>query len=164
MPTQITIKPMQTAPEIEGKAHVHYQSWQETYKDLMDPTYLANITPGKCLAMAKRFPDNTLIAKDGDRVVGFCGYGQSRDEDAQNCGEIFGIYLLEEYQKQGIGYALMNAAMECLKAYPAVSLWVLRGNDRAIPFYLRYGFRFDGTEKQVNLGTPATELRMTLTR
>jgi len=164
MSPHITIKPMQTDSEIEGKATVHWRSWQETYDGLLDSEYLSNVTPEKCLAMAKRFPDNTLIAKDGDRVIGFCGYGQSRDKDLAPCGEIFGIYLLREYQKQGIGYALMNAAMEQLQEYSAVSLWVLRGNGHAIPFYERYGFRFDGTEKQVSLGTPATELRMVFRR
>jgi len=37
---------------------------------------------------------------------------------------------------------------------------VLKGNDRAIKFYERYGFRFDGTEQEIMLGTPNTELRM----
>ena len=37
---------------------------------------------------------------------------------------------------------------------------VLKGNDRVIKLYERYSFRFDGTEKEVKLGTPNKELRM----
>jgi len=39
-------------------------------------------------------------------------------------------------------------------------VWVLKGNERAIRFYERYGFRFDGTEQEIKLGTSNTELRM----
>ena len=61
---------------------------------------------------------------------------------------------------QGLGYALMNAAVEKLSAYEKIAVWVLKGNERAIRFYERYGFRFDGTEAEIMLGTPNTELRM----
>ena len=41
-----------------------------------------------------------------------------------------------------------------------IAVWVLKGNDKAIRFYERYGFRFDGTESEIELGTPNTEIRM----
>lgn len=54
----------------------------------------------------------------------------------------------------------MNAAFEKLSTYKHIAVWVLKGNERAIKFYERYGFRFDGTEQEIKLGTPNTELRM----
>lgn len=54
----------------------------------------------------------------------------------------------------------MNAAMEKLSDYPQVAVWVLKGNEKAIRFYERYGFRADGTEAEILLTTPNTELRM----
>ena len=54
----------------------------------------------------------------------------------------------------------MNAAFEKLAAYKKISVWVLKDNERAIKFYEKYGFRFDGTEQEVKLGTSNTELRM----
>ena len=59
---------------------------------------------------------------------------------------------------------LMNAAFEKLAAYKHIAVWVLKGNERAIKFYEKYGFRFDGTEQEVNLGTPNTELIMIFVR
>lgn len=47
------IKPMQTVDEIDGKGYVHYKSWQETYKGLIDPEYLKNTTEEKCKAIAQ---------------------------------------------------------------------------------------------------------------
>lgn len=154
------IKPMESEDEISGKAYVHYKSWHETYAGLVDAGYLERITLEKCIAIAHRMPDNTLVAKDGDQVIGFAAYGAYRDSTLPDCGEIFAIYVLKEYQGKKVGYELMNAAFEKNSDYKKIAVWVLRGNERAICFYERYGFHFDGTEAEIMLGTPNTELRM----
>ncbi len=160
MKDNIIIKRMETEREIEGKALVHYQSWQETYRGQLADSYLDEMSYEKCLAIARRWPERILIAKDGERVVGFTAYGACRDEGVLNTGEVFAIYLLAEYQKRGIGYRLMEATLQQLHDYPTVVLWVLKGNQKAIPFYLRYGFSFDGCEKKLLIGTHVTEQRM----
>ncbi len=154
------IKPIESEDEINGKGYVHYKSWQETYPGLVDPAYLEQHTLEKCIKTAHKWPDNILVAKDGEKVVGFAGYGSYRDETLPEHGEVFAIYVLAEYQGKKIGYELMNAALDRLSNYKRVALWVLKGNDKAIRFYERYGFRFDGTEAEIMLGTPNTELRM----
>ena len=154
------IKPMETDAEMRGKAYVHYKSWHETYAGLVDEQYLSGVTEEKCLQIAQKWPDNLLVAKDGERVVGFAGYGKYRDASKADCGEVFSIYVLAEYHGKGVGYALMNAAVAQLSEYKEIAVWVLKGNERAIRFYERYGFRFDGTEAEIMLGTPNRELRM----
>lgn len=154
------IKPMETADEIDGKGYVHYQSWHETYAGLIDAEYLQKHTLQKCTAIAHQWPDNIIVAKDGEQVVGFAAYGAYRDDTLPAHGEVFAIYVLAAYHGRGIGYALMNAALQKLSAYRKIAVWVLKGNDRAIRFYERYGFRFDGAEAEITLGTPNTELRM----
>jgi len=54
----------------------------------------------------------------------------------------------------------MNAALDKLSDYNKIAVWVLKGNDKAIHFYERYGYRFDGKEAEIMLGTPNTEQRM----
>ncbi len=54
----------------------------------------------------------------------------------------------------------METVIQKLSAYSKIAVWVLKDNERAIRFYERYGFRFDGTEQEIMLGTPNTELRM----
>ncbi len=154
------IKKMETPDEMDGKGYVHYKSWQETYPGLIDAEYLKTMTEEKCKTMAHKWSYNTLVAKDGDKVIGFVGYNKYRDDSLGDCGEIHSIYVLADYYGQKVGYGLMNAAFEKLSSYPKIAVWVLKGNERAIRFYERYEFQFDGAQKEILLGTPNTELRM----
>ena len=54
-----------------------------------------------------------------------------------------------------MGYALLKAAIGDEPAY----LWVLDGNPRAIDFYERQGFRFDGTRKTEPVGVERRMVR-----
>ena len=90
------------------------------------------------------------------------GYGKCRYNDLGNAGEVIALYILQEYYGKKIGYGLMNEAVERLAEYDRVVVRVLEGNDRAIRFYERYGFRFDGFRETVVLGTEQTVLRMVL--
>ena len=58
----------------------------------------------------------------------------------------------------------MNAALNKLIGYKKIAVWVLKDNNKAIRFYERYGFRFDGTDTEIMLGTPNTEQRMIFER
>ena len=158
----IVIKRMETDPEIRGKAYVHWKSWQETYPGIVAQDYLEKLTLEKCEEIAYRWTDNIIVAKDGENVVGFVGYGECRDDDLQNAGEVFAIYVLADYQGLRIGYRLMQEAQEQLAGYARIAVWVLKGNQKAIRFYERYGFRFDGREETIQLGVPVTEARMLL--
>ncbi len=161
----ITIKRMETDKEIQGKAYVHWKSWRESYTGIVDEDYLNNkFTYEKCEAMARKYPENTLVAKVDGRVVGFAAYGKYRDDTLTDCGEVYAIYVLEEFQKRKIGYALMTASLERLKEYDRIALWVLKDNFKAIGFYEKYGFRPDGAENAISLGTELTEIRMVYER
>ena len=158
------IKPMETEAEMLGKARVHWNSWQDTYAGLIPASYLEKLTLEKCTEIARRWPDNILVAKDGETVVGFAGFGISRDEDLPDTGELFALYVLKEYQRQGVGSALTREVFSRLADFQKIALWVLKGNERAVRFYEKTGFRFDGTEKELTLGEPRTEQRMVYVR
>ena len=158
----IIIKKMETEDEIKGKAYVQWHSWHEAYLNLVSQEYLDRFTLKKCEEIAFKWPDNILVAKDADCVIGFVMYGD-RGEEAPGIGEIFSLYLLSEYYGKGIGRQLMEAGLEQLKDYPEVCLWVLKENKRAIRFYQKCGFITDG-EESVSPNTGATEIRMVLAR
>lgn len=145
MLTEIVVKKMETDEEIKGKAYVHWKSWQEEYKNLVSQEYLAKLTLEKCENLAHKLTDNHLIAKVGDRVVGFLAYGD-RGEENPGVGEIFAIYVLAEYFGTGVAQKLMRAGLEKLVGYDSVQLWVLKGNKRAIRFYEKCGFVPSGEE------------------
>lgn len=141
--------------DMDGKAYVHWKSWQETYPSLMDPACLAGMTLEKCQKIARARPDNISVAEWKGRIVGFSGSGKNHAGE----NEVFAIYLLREAQGLGIGRKLMDAAMERLDAGAPIFLWVLKGNERAIGFYKHYGFRLTGQVQETSVGT---ELRMVL--
>ncbi len=159
---QITMKKMETDQEIRGKAFVHFRSWQEAYTGIVDQSFLDKRTIEKCEEMAVNTRDNTIIAKDGERVVGFVQYGKYNYGDLENTGEIIALYVLADYWGKGIGYRLMQEAMHYLSDYPQIALFVIKDNQRAIDFYTRYGFRVDGQEGMTQIG--AAVARMVLKR
>ncbi len=61
-----------------------------------------------------------------------------------------------EYQKRGLGRRMMNAIEEKLKAAgcPKINLQVRRGNDDALAFYARIGYK---TDDVVSLGKRLVE-------
>ncbi len=141
----ITIKPMETDEEIQGKAFVHWKCWQETYPGLVSQEYLEKLTPEKCEEMAFRWRDNILVAKEGERVIGFVGFGDHGPEEPDT-GEVFALYVLPEYHGTGVGRQLMDAALEKLASYPHICLWLVKGNARALRFYEKCGFHLTGEE------------------
>lgn len=129
----VIIKSMETPEEIEGKSLVHWQTWREAYDDLLPAEFQETMTLERCRFFSQKYPENTLIAIGDLKVVGFISYGNFRDETIQ-AGEII--------------------------ALSEIFLWVLKDNKRAIAFYQKMGFTFDGQEKMLELGKPIKEKRM----
>ena len=159
----ITIKAMQTAEEIEGKSRVHWQTWREAYDGILPVEFQEQMTLDKCRFYSQKYPENTLIALDAAKVVGFVSYGDFRDLD-KRAGEIIALYVLKSYYGKGVGRQLMEAAFAALDGYQEILLWVLEDNKRAIAFYEKMGFVFDGEEKVIDLGKAVKEKRMIYVR
>ncbi|COA04492.1 acetyltransferase, gnat family [Streptococcus pneumoniae] len=117
------------------------------------------MTLEKCRFFSQKYPENTLIAIDDLKVVGFISYGNFRDETIQ-AGEIIALYVLKDYYGRGIAQKLVKVALTALDHFSEIFLWVLKDNKRAIAFYQKMGFTFDGQEKILELGKPIKEKRM----
>lgn len=158
------IKEMVTDEEIAGKAYVHWKAWQEAYAGLLPKDFLDRRSLEQCQKWARSYPQDILVAVVEGQVVGFASYGRSGSADLGAAGELYALYLLEDYHGQGIGFALMQAALDRLAVYSTIVLWVLEGNQPAIAFYEKVGFVLDGVTKLVQLGQEKTEYRMVLKR
>ncbi len=154
----VVVKKIETEEETRGKAYVQWRAWHEAYPGLIDKAYLDRLTLAQCEKIAFGWTDAMLIAKDGGRVVGYIGYGRPEGAPA-GTGEIFAVYVLEEYYGKGVALALMEAALEDIKDCAEVVLWTLKENKRAIRFYEKCGFVPDGAEKK-NININADEIRM----
>jgi len=91
-------------------------------------------------------PQRTWVAERGGRVIGLTHLGPSRDPDAPEAAELYGMYVEPEAVGTGAGRALMAAAMEWFRSGPweAAILWTLPGDHRAARFYRAWGWAPDG--------------------
>lgn len=82
------------------------------------------------------------VAKNGNRVVGFCRAVKLKDRHA-----IGAIYILPEYQRRGIGQALITQALDWLGRRQKIFVGVAPYNKKAIHFYKKFGFKVVGIIK-----------------
>ena len=99
------------------------------------------------------------MLKVNNKTIGFSCIGKTNDTKAAN--EVIAIYLLKEYHGQKLGYTLLNKTVSMFTDNAKIVLWVLKGNDKAIHFYKRFGFDFNGNQKTLPFGV---ELQMELKR
>jgi L-amino acid N-acyltransferase YncA len=143
------------APEdARAIAEVHVASWHWAYRDDLPASALEGRTVEDRERMwiewfASREPAaDLLVVEEDGRIVGFSGFGSSRDDGATDAtGEIRTIYLLEEAGGKGIGRDLFASANERLRelGYRRATLWVLETNERSRRFYEKAGWTWDGT-------------------
>lgn len=146
--------------------HIHSESWKIAYKTIIPDIVLDNMTIEKrekyfYKALFEKLEEDILIFKENN-PAGFMTLGKCRDEDLDcSWGEIWGIYLLPSYWKQGIGTELIKWGINELKnrKFKRVSLWVLKENVNARRFYEKVGFHHDGTVKKLNIGKELNECR-----
>ena len=156
------------ASDAEGIARVHVDSWRETYSGVLEDRLFSEEAYARRLRFWSRYlsmqprPGRAAVALRDGAVIGFANSGDAVGPDAEHGIRparplhLFSIYLLETGYGTGAGQALLDAV---LNDEPA-QLWVLRGNSRAISFYQRNGFDFDGIEHVDPADAAVVELRM----
>ena len=97
-----------------------------------------------------------IWTQKSDAIVGWISAGPSRDTDAgTSAGEIWAVYVASGYWGKGVGRSLCVQAEQHLrtKGFIAVTLWVLKDNERAVKFYQSNGFVLDiGATKEIERG------------
>lgn len=138
-----------------GIGKVHYNGWIDTYSDLLPQAMIASLSEERSIRIfQKEGCKNMYVATVNGDVVAFCGYGMWRgigaEEPPAGEGEIVGIYVLSQFQRNGIGKALLEQAERELKqqGFSTVSLWVLEGNTKAQAFYKAMGFQDAAVKKR----------------
>lgn len=95
-----------------------------------------------------------LVAKDGDKVVGHCVVVKDRDVNRFKI-----LYVLPEYQGQGIGYALAVKSLQWLGKDKDVELEVVTYSSQAIDFYKSFGFDIVGRAQNEAATLPSGTVR-----
>ena len=134
-------------------AHLHLDVWDDAYTGLM-PQGILDDRREQVADRVERWRDifgqenPNWLAEDANGLAGFSGAGVPRDNDVDMDLELYALYVRAAYYGTGLGYALFEQTVGDRACY----LWVLAGNERAIRFYERQGFRFDGTEDELDEG------------
>lgn len=148
----ITISQPKTNKDLEGVAEVTFRVdgeamsrfWTDQYADTFRLQGRENAR-----AAAFAFPEHTLAAKEGEKVVGMIVFSEAYanfegEALIPDSAIVNNVYVLSEYRGRGVGRQLLDAALERLQNYSTIVLYVYEDNLDAKDFYQHYGFRFDG--------------------
>jgi len=145
-------------------AKVHVDAWQTTYDGLLPDDYISQRSCAKRLEKwTKRLNNNshsqqtktyfTYVAENtAGKIVGFVDGGLLRGNSATYKGEIYALYILTAYQRQGFGKRLVQAIATRLSelGLNSILVWALAQNP-AIYFYQALGGQLIG-HKTLKIG------------
>ena len=123
--------------DLNGIIRVNVETWKTAYKGVVPDKYIqafANRTKDKMWRkqLMNMIEENIfLIAeRNNHEIVGFVIGGLERSKHPNYEGELMGIYILEDYQRQGIGKALIRRVVkELIKmGINNMLVWVLENN------------------------------------
>ena len=137
-----------THDDVAAIARVHVDSWRSTYQGIIPDEYLAKQSYEKREVSWNQIlngvPNNsnfTYVAEnESGEVIGFANGGLERTKNPNFQGELNAIYILEKYQRQGIGRKLLGVVAHRLIESDVNSMlvWVLAKNP-ACQFYEALG-------------------------
>jgi ribosomal protein S18 acetylase RimI-like enzyme len=165
--TDFTIRPA-TADDAATLAHTHVQGWRDSGAGTVDPVYLGSLGATEERDLQSKWPgwlqdpqSRALIAFNSvGEAAGFIYFGRVRTPIPGQSpirplytGEIYALYILPAFHRQGLGRRLLRAAAEELATmkHKSLCLWVLEGNRRAVDFYKAVGGQRCG-KKETDLG------------
>ena len=127
-----------TPEDILAMATVNVETRREKYIGIFPAELLARASPER---IAERWMKNLftepnppgsfgLVAEVEGEVIGFVMAGPARDSTMGAIGEMYTLYVLPRYQRQGIGCGLLLEAARRLQqqGHSSFYLWVLTAN------------------------------------
>ena len=143
LPAEVEIRGAVPA-DAEALTQLHLDCWDDAYTGLI-PQEILDARRDDVAARVERWrkilaTGRTSVAEHRSGLIGFVNAGAQMEELPDVEVQLYALYVRAAWWGTGIGHALFASAVDDRSA----CLWVLEGNDRAIRFYERQGFRFDG--------------------
>ena len=123
--------------DASGIAKVHVDCWRSTYAGIVPTDFLADLSFHESekfwrdVLVDSNMPGFVYVAvNDAGQIVGYIAGGPEREGNRLFEGEFYSIYILKEFQRQGIGRSLIAAASKKLlqSGLKSVMLWTLAVN------------------------------------
>ncbi|WP_322807079.1 GNAT family N-acetyltransferase [Thermanaerothrix sp.] len=136
-----------TPKDAQGIAWVHVDTWRAAYAGLIPANVLAQLSVEhdaqqiRAWIAQPRAGSFWWVAEKMGSIVGFASGGPERSGDEIYRGEIYALYVLPAFQRQGIGRQLVVASVQSLlqSGLTSMLIWVLAENHPARAFYARLG-------------------------
>jgi len=147
-------------------ARIHVETWRATYAGLLPDRVLAGMrqehhrASWQSLLLGKRGRETVLVAERAKTgVVGFVSAGRTRSSLADYEAEIYTLYVIPDFQNQGIGRRLFDTVLQRLaeEDLHGVMLWVLAKNPSRF-FYEAVGGAKIATRKERLWGVVLPEI------
>lgn len=140
-------------PDTHLIAHLHIEGWKAAYADLVNNDQLKIPTLEDRMAQWKKWltMENSgcfLAFSNSGEPAGFASYGRLQTPlpglspiRPLYSGEIYGLYLMPQFYRQGLGRTLMKESALALAAmkHRSLCLWTLEPNKRSRLFYEALG-------------------------
>jgi len=142
--------------DIEATAKVHVDTWRSSCSEIVSKEYVDGLSYKKSEIAVRRFIELAVsqrtqsskfsfVAEDEEgRIVGFASAGRQRQGEGSGVeeydGELYGVYILKEQQRNGLGRKLVAKVAKKLESQGRRSMvvWVL-DNNPAKDFYTTLG-------------------------
>ncbi|UJL47112.1 GNAT family N-acetyltransferase [Virgibacillus sp. NKC19-16] len=142
-------------PDATAIAKVHVDSWRTTYKNIIPDEFLNNLSYKRREELwTNNIPrGNVFVAEnDAGKIVGFSSGGKERSgkyEEYQ--GELSSIYILKEFQGQGIGKLLAKPVIKEIEksGINTMLVFVLEDNNSRLFYEALGGKVIDKVEVEI---------------
>ncbi len=148
-----------TMEDVPGIARVHVDAWRETYQGILPSDFLQSLSYENREEQWRRALSDpssrvhlyVMRGKSG-AIGGFVAVGPERGELEDFDGELYAIYLLQQYQGLGYGRKLFESGVRALRndGFRSMVLWVLEDNATR-GFYEHLGGSLVG-QKMIEVG------------
>lgn len=168
---EVLIRPASQADAAEI-AVCHVTGWQAGVAGVVAAQYLSSLSVAdshrRWAAGLATVGHAVMVAVVDQQIAGFTRTGPSVAEPGEaelgvpSRGELRELYVRPDHWGTGVANQLHGAAVAALAdSCDRAVLWVVEGNERALRFYRRRGWRLDGWVRTESEGPHSwTELRM----
>lgn len=150
--------------DLEDMVRIHCESWKHAYKGIISDDFIQRKNQSRREKWADILSGENkkhYIIRQNGTAIGMVSIDFPREAAEADTYEIFGLYILPEYERMGYGSETVAFIEEKIRnmGYKKISLWVLEPNIAARRFYEKLGFTPDGTEKLSYYDKPINLIR-----